>query len=276
MNDKINIDLGKVQKTLLIPLLGHALEFASPHPLVKDRYAYEIVQRLNYDFGPELKQMPMPIMINSAIRAHHLDCALRDLLGTYPDATIVNIGAGLDTTFHRVDNGRVFWYDLDLPDTIALRRQLIPEGDRNRCIAKSVFDKSWFKDITERLSKVFFMATGVFIYLKNDDLRQLFLGLAANFPGSDIMFDVYSKKFLWLRNHALENSREKSDLLMPMIWGVNSGKAIARWSVRITIVDEFSFYSRINLEEYWDKKYLSSLRLLKFFRAIKMLHCRFA
>ena len=276
MNNKARIDLGHVQRTLLIPLFGRAIEYEKDHSLVKDKYAHEIVQKLEVDFGTAFKQLPMPIIINSAIRAYHLDSALEKLIGENPDATIINIGAGLDTTFQRVDNGRIFWYDLDLPDSIALRKTLIPEGERNRFIGKSVFDRSWFNDIQERHSKVFFMAGGVLVYLEEKEIKRLFLDIIEEFPGSEITFEIYSKKFLWLRNHFLDNRKrgQTSRLLVRMVWGVNSGKAIAKWSNRITIIDEFPFYSRINLEEYWDKKYLSSLRVLNFFRSIKMLHLR--
>ncbi len=36
----------------------------------------------------------------------------------------------MDTTFERIDNGRVYWYDLDLPDVIKLRKEFILENDR--------------------------------------------------------------------------------------------------------------------------------------------------
>lgn len=55
---------------------------------------------------------------------------LVEILRDHPDAVIVNLGAGLDTTFQRIDNGRIFWYGLDLPDSIDLRKRLIPEGFR--------------------------------------------------------------------------------------------------------------------------------------------------
>ena len=274
MNDKIRIDLGQVQKTLLIPLFGRAMEYEKEHPLIKDRFAYKTVQKLDYDFGTAFKQLPMPIIINSAIRAYHLDTALKKFINNFPEATVVNLGAGLDTTFQRVDNGRIFWYDLDLPDSIELRRKLIPEGERNRLIAKSVFDRSWFTDIKIRRSKVFFMAAGVLVYLKEEEIKRLFLDLIQEFPGSEIIFEIYSKMFLRLRNRALNNRGQKSELLVRMEWGVNSGKAIAKWSERIIVDDDFPFYSRIHLKEYWDKKYLFSLRLLNFFRMIKMVHLR--
>jgi O-methyltransferase involved in polyketide biosynthesis len=275
MNNKVKIDLGEIQKTLLIPLFGRAKESEKPAPLVKDKYAREIVENIDFDFEAEFSRVPLQFTINSVIRAHHLDTALFKVMEKHPDATIVNIGAGLDTTFRRVDNGKIFWYDLDLPDSIELRRRLIPETDRNKFIAKSVFDTRWFKDIKIRGSKVFFMSAGVLVYLEGPEIKRLFLEMINEFPDSEIMFEIYSKKLLWLRNHVLARGHMKSELFSPMQWGVNSAKEIAKWSQKIKILDEFPYYSRIKLENYWDEKTLTPIKIMNFFRVMKMVRLQF-
>jgi len=219
--------------------------------------------------------MPIQMSINSAIRAYHLDSAISKFISKYPDATIINIGAGLDTTFHRIDNGTIFWYDLDLPDSIELRQKLIPETKRNIYISKSVFDTSWFQDIKERRSKVFFMAAGVLVYLEEQQIKELFLKLIQEFPESEIEFDTYSKTVLWLRNNLLAKRNQKSKVLANWHWGVNSAKAITKWSDKIKIIDEFPYYSRIDLEKYLDKKSLSFIKMVSFFNSMKMVHLKF-
>jgi O-methyltransferase involved in polyketide biosynthesis len=276
MNNKVNIKLGEVQKTLLIPLFGRAKEYEKPDPLVKDKYAREIVEKIDFDFEAAFTHVPFQFTLNCVIRAHHLDHALLKVIEKHPDATIVNIGAGLDTTFRRVDNGKIFWYDLDLPDSIELRRKLIPETDRNKFIAKSVFDTSWFKDIKIRGSKVFFMSAGVLVYLEESEIQRLFLEMIHEFPDSEIMFEIYSRKFLWLRNHVLAKGQLKSELFSPMKWGVNSAKEIAKWSPKIAILDEFPYYSRIKLENYWDERTLTPIKIMNFFRVMKIVHLQFA
>jgi O-methyltransferase involved in polyketide biosynthesis len=275
MSNKVKIELGDVQKTLLIPLFGRARESAKPDPLVKDDYAREIMKNIDYDFEGAFANVPFQFTLNCVVRAYHLDGALLKVIERHPDATIVNIGAGLDTTFHRVDNGKIFWYDLDLPDSIDLRRKLIPESDRNTFIAKSVFDTSWFKDVTVRGSKVFFISAGVLVYLEKTEIRRLFLEMIHEFPDSEIMFEIYSKKMLWLRNHVLARGQMKSDLFSPMQWGVDSVKEIAKWSPNIKILDEFPYYSRVALEKYWDEKTLTPIKIMNFFKVMKMVHLQF-
>ena len=274
MSDKVRIDLGEVQRTLLIPLYGRAKEYEKEHPLIKDKYAHDIVRQIEFDFEAEFHQLPVQMSINSAIRAFHMDSAISSFISKYPDATIINIGAGLDTTFHRIDNGTIYWYDLDLPDTIALRRKLIPESNRNLFIGKSAFDTSWFHDIKQRRSKIFLLAAGVLVYLEESQIKQLFLELLREFPGGEIMFDIYSKMFLWLRNHLFVSRTRKSNVVANWRWGVNSAKAIARWSDKIEIIDEFPYYSRLDLKKYWDEKSLSFIKVVNVFNSIKMVHLR--
>ena len=243
--------------------------------IVKDKYAQEIIDKIDFDFIAAFSLVPLQFTLNAVIRAHHVDNAILTLIAKQPDATIVNIGAGLDTTFQRVDNGKLFWYDLDLPDSIELRRKLIPETDRNRFIAKSAFDTSWFKDIKVRGLKVFFMSAGVLVYLREPEIRRLFLEMIHEFPDSEIIFEIYSKNLLWLRNHVLARGQMKSELFSPMQWGVNSAKDIARWSPKIEILDEFPFYSRVKLEKYWEEKTLTPIKIMNFFRVMKIVHLHF-
>jgi O-methyltransferase involved in polyketide biosynthesis len=275
MNNKATIELGEIQKTLLIPLVGRAKENEKPDPLIKDNYAREIMKNIDYDFEAAFARVPVQFTINCVIRAYHLDSALLKVIGKHPDATIINIGAGLDTTYNRIDNGKIYWYDLDLPDSIELRRRLIPETDRNKFIAKSVLNTSWFKDIRVRSSKVFFISAGVLVYLEESEIRRLFLEMIHEFTSSEIMFEIYSKNLLWLRNHVLARGHMGSELFMPMKWGVNSAKDIAKWSPNIKILDEFPYYSRVKLENYWDEKTLTPIKIMNFFKVMKMVHLQF-
>jgi O-methyltransferase involved in polyketide biosynthesis len=223
--------------------------------------------------------MPVHLQINSAVRAHNFDTELRKLIAQYPEATIINIGAGLDTTFQRVDNGHIFWYDLDLPDTIALRRQLIPEGERNRFIAKSVFDRSWFSDVEVRGSRVIFMAAGVLAYFTSHDIRKLFLDLSGEFPNSDIVFETYSRAMLWLsslRGKRQDGKDNDESITHAICWTLNSSKIFTEWSDRISIVEEYPFYSRVNLSDHWDTRYLAPIKLITFLKGVHMVHLRFS
>jgi hypothetical protein len=123
----------------------------------------------------------------------------------------VNLGAGLDTTFYRVDNGLIHWYDLDLPEVIDVRRQLLPEPERVTYIAKSIFDPSWRKDVRHTEGGVFMMGVGVFHWYEESQLKQFFSMLADNFHGEEIVFNALSLRddhFGWWADTLSSEQRE--------------------------------------------------------------------
>ena len=149
-NRDIKIDLGAVQETLILPLWARAKEMEKKNPIVYDTYARDIVARIDYDFSKIEAGQVADHQIVWAIRAYNFDTIVKTFLTHNSNAVVVNIGAGLDTTFQRVDNGSVLWVNIDLPDVVALRQKLIPDSEREMTIAKSVFDFSWMNDIAQQ------------------------------------------------------------------------------------------------------------------------------
>ena len=178
---------------------------------VKKRYsslfyhekAIELVEKIDYDFSTSddvqgiwfsiSHKLDLPGLGLITLRARQFDEKLRTYIIEHPRACVVNIGAGLDTTFYRVDNGLIHWYDLDLPAVIDIRRQLLPEPDRVTYIAKSFLDPSWCKDITYSKDGVFMIAGGVFRFFEGSQVKQFFSMLADNFDGGEIVFNIRSR-----------------------------------------------------------------------------------
>jgi O-methyltransferase involved in polyketide biosynthesis len=157
--------LGSIQKTLLLPLWGRAVETNKPRPLLTDPMAVRIVDSIDYDFSTIAANISFVTQLAWIARSLHIDRTVREFLQQQPAATIVNLGCGLDTTFERVDNGRLSWIDLDLPDVIALRRQYVCEEQRRKFIACSMLDETWMDHVTNN-SCVLFVAAGVLYYFE--------------------------------------------------------------------------------------------------------------
>lgn len=64
-------------------------------------------------------------------------------------------------------------------------------------------------------------------------------------------------------------------MFAPWLWGVNSAKAITGWSDNIQIVDEYPFYSRINLTDHHEEKSLFLFNVLNSGMWIKMVQLQF-
>jgi O-methyltransferase involved in polyketide biosynthesis len=137
VSTSIKVELGPVQETLLIPLLGRAEETKKKRGLLRDEKAVEIVDRLEYDFG---KWRRAKSLVGTSIRTRMFDRYVERFLTDHPTSTIVELGCGLNTRFERVDNGRLRWFDLDLPDVIALRRRFFEDEPRRTMLACSVLD----------------------------------------------------------------------------------------------------------------------------------------
>ena len=117
---------------------------------------------------------------------------VQDYLKGHPNAAVVNLGCGLDNTGRACDNGRCKIYNLDFPDVIALRQQLLPAGEREQNIPCDLKDPAWFDKIDASGGAVFF-ASGVFYYFLTQQVRELVQGMADAFPGGVLVFDAANR-----------------------------------------------------------------------------------
>jgi len=202
--DKVKVKLGGISASMLGCLWGRAQLSREYSSLFYDAKAIELVERIDYDFSAS--DMPFEdIMFNISrkinlpefglftLRAKQFDDTAKAYIAEHPYASVINIAAGLDTTFYRVDNGTIHWYDLDLPAVIDIRKQLLPEPDRVTYIAKSLLDPSWCKDIKHTEDGVFMIAGGVLHFLEEAQVKQFFSMLADNFPDGEIVFNAMSR-----------------------------------------------------------------------------------
>jgi O-methyltransferase involved in polyketide biosynthesis len=228
--------LGTVQETLLIPLWARAEETARPKPILVDPKASEIVASLDYDFDKFRKGSSI-VQPAACILASVIDRWVADFLKSHPDGTVVEIGAGLDSRFERIDNGRVHWFDLDLPDSIELRRRFFAESDRRRFLACSVFNEDWIPIVQSAgPGPVMLTAEAVLMYFEEEQVKRLFAKLADSFPGAIVAFDAcgtlardQSRKL-----EAVKHTRAE------FRWGINDPKTIESWDPRYRFLEEDS------------------------------------
>lgn len=192
MSDKkYKIQKGSVQETLLIPLYGRKLAMDMYPDLFADKDSQALFEQIEYDFEMPGKMKQKIGAIMGATRQYDMACVCRKYLKRHPRACVVNLGCGLDTTFRQVDNGTAKGYNIDFPDVIKVREELLPARERETNIAADLMDFSWFDKIeySEEDGIVFF-ASGVFYYFKREDVKRLLCALAKRFPGGKIAFDA--------------------------------------------------------------------------------------
>ena len=201
--EKIKIEKGTVQETLLIPLYGRKCAMDLYPDLFMDHDCQALFDRIDFTVPDNMKGMLGNIgCIMGATRQYDMASACRAYLKKHPNACVVNLGCGLDTTFRQVD----------FPDTIAIRNELLGNREREFNIACDLNDISWFDQIDFHPEDgIVFFASGVFYYFKKTDVEKLFTAMAEHFPGGKLVFDATKKKGLksmlktWLKGFEMKD-----------------------------------------------------------------------
>lgn len=196
MSEKIAIEKGSVQETLLVPLYGRKLCAEQFPELYNDTSAAELLSHIDYDFSEHKHREKNTLYqfgaLEAAMRQLDMEWEIKDYLSTHPNAAVVNLGCGLDQTPRRCDNGTCLLYNLDMPDIIAARAELLPEVERERNIACDLNDFAWMDEIDGSQGAIFF-AAGVFHYFTTEQIRAIVRVLDDRFPGSRLVFDAVNK-----------------------------------------------------------------------------------
>jgi methyltransferase (TIGR00027 family) len=229
MSETSQQNLSGVAETLLIPLYIRAMESQRPDALVKDERAEALVRQLDQEFLRKTAALTDDFSRAAVIlKGREFDRFAQDFLARHPDTVVVHIGCGLDTRFERVDDDRVEWYDLDLPEVIELRRKLVGgEGARHHFLACSVLDSAWLEAVSAHRQRLFlFLAEGVLMYFDEAQVKSLVLTLRDHFPGAELVFDAFSPFMRWGHNIRVTRTRIGAHLH----WALKHGQDLERWS----------------------------------------------
>ncbi len=97
---KHHIEKNTVQETLIIPLFARKVCSVQFPQLFKDEEAVRICSMLDYDFAAKAKKMNSAVGLFGALevaqRQYDLAWEVRDYLAEHPNASVVNLGCGLD------------------------------------------------------------------------------------------------------------------------------------------------------------------------------------
>ena len=187
------IEKNTVQETLIIPLYARKMCSELYPKLYRDETARRLVDAVDYDFSAVDKKSQSLMhrfgFLEVAMRQNDLAFEVREYLKGHPDAAVVNLGCGLDDTGRSCYNGSCKIYNLDFPDVITVRNELLPAGEREENIPCDLRDTAWFEKIDASGGAIFF-ASGVFYYFLKEQVRSLVCALADAFPGAVLTFDA--------------------------------------------------------------------------------------
>ena len=195
-----------VSETALLTLQVRAHEARRPDSIIDDPMAIQLADSIDYDFA----KFGFARRQDMAVRALAFDRQARRYLAGHPQATVVALAEGLQTSFYRLDAadvGHQFrWLTVDLPPMIDLRRKLLPASERVGLCAQSALDFSWM-DQVDTEHGVFITAEGLLMYLQPQESLGLIAECAKRFPGAQMMFDLPPAWFAaWARRGILRPS----------------------------------------------------------------------
>lgn len=226
MSEKVT--LSGVPETMLQTVYARARESAT-RGAITDKKAEEIIGKLHYDFSLAEKDTAMHSGVIA--RTIVLDKLVNAFLAAHPGAVVVNIACGLDTRCYRMA-GFSHWYNLDLPETIAVRKKLLPESGAISQIALSAMD-DWGGQIAESGAPALIVIEGLTMYLTQADVQRIFAVIARRFSRATVLVETMNpmvvKRF---KEKSIEGSHAK------FTWGVKDGRALASLLPGFRFVEE--------------------------------------
>jgi O-methyltransferase involved in polyketide biosynthesis len=220
VTEKLHVDLSGAPQTMLATFYAKALDADLPKPILGDRFAKEIVDRIDYDWSKtSITKANSPSVTT---RSAHFDNWARQFLAAHPDAVALHLGCGLDARVFRIDPGPgVEWFDVDYPDVADLRRRLYPSRDHYHVIATSVTDPAWLTEVP-RERPTLMIGEGLTMYLTESDGIALLRRIVDTFPSGELQFDAFNR--LGIKSQWMNAVVRRSGATLQ--WGVNSPEDI--------------------------------------------------
>ncbi len=247
------MDLGNaVSETALVTLRSRAIESQRPDPLIRDPVGVELLGMLEPRLagGPcrriLRRRLPRTLTVHIALRGRQYDRFTERFRRQHPDALVVSLGAGFDTRFFRVSDAPWPYVEVDLPDVIAAKRELLAQRASYTMIGCSVLEDAWLDEVRAmQREHVLILAEGLFMYLPRQPVIDLFGKLASSFTSSQIVFEVTSEKYtrgLWRMMVASKMRRNLGTRsATPYVYGVRSAREIEGYAHGIEVVEEWSY-----------------------------------
>lgn len=205
MDEKIKPILKNSAETMLQSFYARAKYSKSKNHKFYDAKAIELIDKIDYDFSDAEKDATMG---NGVIaRTLVFDELVKKFIEKNPSCTVVNIACGLDTRFYRMDNGKITWYNLDLPETIAIRNQIYQESGRVSAIGISALDPAW-TDKVEVRGKMLFIIEGLSMYLTAEENAKILKIIKDSFDNAYILMECLAK--MWVKKERIEKSIQKT------------------------------------------------------------------
>lgn len=228
-------ELTGVAQTLLIPARVRAYETKRPDALLKDPWAVEIIEKLDLEKSNK-DHVSSGTQIGTVLRTLLIDKKVTEFIQKHPDGIVVNLGCGLDARYKRLCPASILWFDLDIEESIQVRKRFFEDTDNYKMFCSSMFDYAWM-NLIPKGKPILIIFEGVSMYFPQSMVKPFIQEVFRQFPQADIVFDVLSKM-------NAENSDKHPDVRKYNVnfkWGIDSGTELLKWQKGMRLVSEESY-----------------------------------
>lgn len=186
-------DLTPVERSALLPTLGRARDASTDNPILADWWSRVVVDELAVDW--ENLGLPRKETSSVATRGRLIDDGCRAFLTASPGGVVLDLGSGLDDRAQRVGPpAGSWWFDLDLPGIMALRRRL-PERPAvlgyYQELEADATSLEWINSVPPD-RPLAILADGFFPFLPPEASRQVVRRLVDRAAGGELIMNGYS------------------------------------------------------------------------------------
>jgi len=228
------------QESLFLTLGSRALDSRLPRPFLGDTMADEIITTIGYDLD-KFPQLTTKLLdrrtkvFDVAVRTKIMDEMVRRFVLREPDATVLDLGAGLDGRMFRVNPPpAVEWYDVDFPLVVALRQKLVPQCVNAQYVGTDLTDPDWLRDVPRDRPAVI-IADGLVLFLAQDSFVSLLNRLTAHFPSGELVFNAYTTYAMRTFKRSRAMRAIAGGMANP---GFNDPRQLERWVDGLRLADE--------------------------------------
>ena len=228
--------------TTLIPLWAKAVESLSENPILRDNNAFQILRNFGYGLDYYDKKKQNPSQVGCCLRARWMDEHALQFIEEHAPCQVIQLGAGLDDRFRRIGTpeGVAYWYDLDLEEVAAMRKEVIPEIARSKILSMNMFDTTWMDLMKKNGLPTLIIIEGVLMYIPGKDIQHLVEQISVHLGGATLLFD--SVPTLAVGNAKYHDSVKKYNKKVEYVWGLKDSTSVEQISSRLHL-QEFVYMS---------------------------------
>lgn len=212
--------LTPLNKTAILPLCCRYFEAKEENSLLHDPYALQLGEKLACD----MLTIEPGIRTNALIKTLLIDEQVRQFIAQNKEAVIINLACGFDSRYFRVNNGKITWYEIDLPEIITYRKSVIPETEQYIAISHDILDYAWM-NLVKKDKPVLIIAEAILMYFTEEQVRLLFTKIQKTFTHAALLFDVVSPQVV--KQSGTHRALKSQDLAYS--WGISHTKDFSFW-----------------------------------------------